>query len=76
MSEIKDKNYFSIEGYGTLLLPISLLEKVLSEAVLVDTGYDSDTHRDTIREVKKLHKFQTWDKVDIQTAIAEKNLSS
>ena len=76
MSEIKEQNYFSIEGFGTLLLPISLLEKVLSEAVLVDTGYDSETHADTIRDIKPLHKFQTWGKDEIQTAIAEKNLRS
>ena len=36
------KQYAQIEGYGRLMVPLNLLEKIAAEGYVVETGYGDD----------------------------------
>lgn len=69
------KMYARISDYGDLLVPVALLEKVLSECYLVRTSYDDGN--DTISEVKDLSKcrFTMHNAEELNTVIATQKLA-
>lgn len=69
------KMYARICDYGDLLVPVALLEKVVSECYLVKTSYENGN--DTISEVKDLTKcrFTMHNAEEISTVIATQKLA-
>ena len=49
------KQYAKIDHYGKLLIPLSLLEKVVAECYICDTDYqDGETYISKLEPVKKV----------------------
>lgn len=70
----KNKTYFSLSGYGTLLIPVSLLEKIREEAVLVETEWSSATKAEQVKSIKPYREIKLWDGEEIDLAEAQQVL--
>ena len=73
---VKKKTYARISTYGDLLVPMSMLEKLCEEGMLVRTSYENDT--DQIIEIRKIDniKIHTEDELEhakVQMALEGKN---
>lgn len=70
----KNKTYFSVGGYGTLLIPVSLMEKIRQEAVLVETEWSSATKGEQVKAIKSYREIKLWDGEEIDLAEAQRVL--
>lgn len=70
----KNKTYFSLGGYGTLLIPVSLLEKIKQEAVFVETEWSGTTKQDQVKSIKPYREIKLWDGEEIDMAEAQQVL--
>jgi protein-L-isoaspartate O-methyltransferase len=73
---VKKKTYARISSYGDLLVPMSMLEKLCEEGMLVRTSYENDV--DQITEIRKIDniKIHTEDELEnarVQMALEGKN---
>ena len=66
------RKYARITDYGDLLIPLGLLEKLLDQAVLVNTSYENG--EDIITKVKKINRFVIYDKEEIDAALVQQAL--
>lgn len=66
------KKYAKISDYGDLLIPLSMMEKVLEQCYLVNTSYEDG--KDFITKVKRPHRFEVFDQNDIDVALAQQEL--
>ena len=48
---MSDKKYAKIGGYGSLVIPISLLEKIVEQGYIVQTTYNSTRSRQEVSKV-------------------------
>ena len=70
----KNKKYFQIKDYGDLLFPVSLLEKFVSECVIIEKEWDSVTNDYRIKSIKQPKDIALWDGEDLDLAEAEQKL--
>lgn len=73
---VKKKTYARISAYGDLLVPISMLEKLCEEGMLVRTSYENDI--DQITEIRKIdnikiHSEDELEQARVQMALEGKN---
>ena len=73
---VKKKTYARISAYGDLLVPMSMLEKLCEEGMLVRTSYENDV--DQITEIRKIDniKIHSEDELEharVQMALEGKN---
>ena len=73
---VKKKTYARISAYGDLLVPMSMLEQLVQEGMLVRTSYENDV--DQITEIRKIDniKIHTEDELEnarVQMALEGKN---
>ena len=73
---VKKKTYARISAYGDLLVPMSMLEKLCEEGMLVRTSYENDI--DQITEIRKIDniKIHSEDELEharVQMALEGKN---
>ena len=73
---VKKKTYARISAYGDLLVPMSMLEKLCEEGMLVRTSYENDV--DQITEIRKIdnikiHSEDELEQARVQMALEGKN---
>lgn len=73
---VKKKTYARISSYGDLLVPMSMLEKLCEEGMLVRTSYENEV--DQITEIRKIDniRIHTEDELEnarVQMALEGKN---
>jgi len=73
---VKKKTYARISTYGDLLVPMSMLEQLVQEGMLVRTSYEGDVDR--ITEIKsidnvKIHTDEELENARVQMALEGKN---
>ena len=73
---VKKKTYARISTYGDLLVPMSMLEKLVQEGMLVRTSYVGEV--DMITEVRpidnvKIHTDEELENAKVQMALEGKN---
>ena len=67
------KQYAQIEGYGRLMVPLNLLEKIAAEGYVVETGY-GDNNEISITKVEKISGVKLWTQDDVDAAIVQQKL--
>ena len=67
------KQYAQIEGYGRLMVPLNLLEKIASEGYVVEPGY-GDNNEISITKVEKISGVKLWTQDDVDAAIVQQKL--
>lgn len=73
---VKKKTYARISAYGDLLVPMSMLEQLVQEGMLVRTSYEGDVDRITeIRSIDnvKIHTDEELENAKVQMALEGKN---
>ena len=70
-----EKMYAMIHSsYGkNMLLPMHLVEQIISEGYLVSTTYEDG--RDVLNEVQEIRKFEAITQSELDVAIAQRELS-
>lgn len=63
------KKYARVSDYGDILIPLSLLEKVIEQCLIVNTTYQDGV--DTINKVKKIDRVQFHDQEELDAARAQ-----
>ena len=63
------KKYARLSEYGNLLVPVSLLEKILEQGYMVQTTYDSG--KETIREIEPISSVKFHDEAEVRAALAQ-----
>ena len=66
MAGKKQKNYIRIGGYGDLLIPIDMLDRLVSEGYLARTSYEND--HDVITELHPIDRIHVHTDKDIEQA--------
>ena len=59
MAVKKQQQYARISTYGDLLVPMSMLEQLVQEGMLVRTSYENDV--DQITEIRKIDNIKIHD---------------
>jgi len=67
------KQYAQIEGYGRLMVPLNLLEKIAAEGYVVETGYGDDNEI-SITKVERISGVKLWTQDDVDAAIVQQKL--
>ena len=67
------KQYAQNEGYGRLMIPKNLLEKIAAEGFVVETGYD-DNNEISLTKVDRISGVKLWTQDDIDAAIVQQKL--
>ena len=67
------KQYAQIEGYGRLMVPLNLLEKIAAEGYVVETGYGDDNEI-SITKVERISGVKQWTQDDVDAAIVQQKL--
>lgn len=68
------KKYAIIEGYGKLVVPVSMLEKIASECYLGRTEYSEG--KDHLVEIVPVGRVELIDARDVESAKAQTELQS
>jgi protein-L-isoaspartate O-methyltransferase len=63
---VKKKTYARISAYGDLLVPMSMLEQLVQEGMLVRTSYDNDA--DQITEIRKIDNIKIHSEDELENA--------
>ena len=63
---VKKKTYARISTYGDLLVPMSMLERLVQEGMLVRTSYVGD--EDQITEIKKIDNIKIHTEEELEHA--------
>ena len=71
---MSDKKYAKIGGYGSLVIPISLLEKIVEQGYIVHTTYNSTRSRQVVSKVEPVTEVNIVDYSDIETQLAQQAL--
>jgi len=66
------KHYARVSDYGDLLIPIGLLEKVVAECMIVNTGYIDG--KDTIEKLKKIERVHIHCQEEVDAALVQQAL--
>lgn len=69
----KGKKYARLDHYGNLLVPVSLLEKILSECYVVDTTWRDDQYQ--ITKLTRIEQVRIHDGSEIDLVLAEQKLN-
>jgi hypothetical protein len=68
------KKYAVIEGYGKLVVPVSMLEKIASECYLGRTEYSEG--KDILVDAVPIGRVELIDASDVESAKAQSKLQS
>jgi len=60
------KNYVRIGGYGDLVIPIDMLDRLVSEGFIVRTAYENDA--DVITELHPIERLTVHTAKDLEHA--------
>lgn len=66
------KKFAKIDDYGSLAIPLELLEKVMESSYLINTSWSVDGEK--VTDVKPFTKFVIIDEDDIRTVLAQSKL--
>ena len=66
MADKKQKNYVRISDYGDLLVPIEMLDRLVTEGRIVRTTYNNDV--DEISEIREISRIDVHAHADIEAA--------
>ena len=62
----KQQQYARISTYGDLLVPMSMLEQLVQEGMLVRTSYENDV--DQITEIRKIDNIKIHGEDELENA--------
>lgn len=62
----KQQQYARISTYGDLLVPMSMLEQLVQEGMLVRTSYENDI--DQITEIRKIDNIKIHSEDELENA--------
>lgn len=68
------KKFARINEYGDLLVPLSLLDKIVSECRIVSTSYDGG-NKQVISEIKPISRIEIHDEQELKDAEVQQKLS-
>ena len=68
------KKYAKIGGYGSLVIPFSLLEKIVEQGYIVSTSYNSTASRHEISKVESVAEVSFVEYSEIETQLAQQAL--
>jgi len=68
------KKYARISEYGDLLVPMSLLEKIVSECKIVGTSYDEKSSEQVISSVKSITRVNFHNQGELEAAEIQQKL--
>ena len=71
MTNKTSKVYAKIGGYGSLVVPMSLLERIVEEGYIVSTGYST---RSTIDKVEPVREVTFYEYEEIRAQLAQQAL--
>jgi hypothetical protein len=71
---MSDKKYAKIGGYGSLVIPISLLETIVEQGYIVQTTYNSTRSRQEVSKVELVTEVNIVDYSEIETQLAQQAL--
>lgn len=63
---VKKKTYARLSGYGDLLVPIGMLEKICEEGMIVRTSYVGE--EDQITEIRKIDNIKLHTEEELEHA--------
>ncbi|MDA8897456.1 hypothetical protein N9I83_00305 [bacterium] len=66
MAVKKQQQYARISTYGDLLVPMSMLEQLVQEGMLVRTSYENDV--DQITEIRKIDNIKIHGEDELENA--------
>ena len=66
MAVKKQQQYARISTYGDLLVPMSMLEQLVQEGMLVRTSYENDI--DQITEIRKIDNVKIHSEDELENA--------
>ncbi len=67
MTTKTSKVYAKIGGYGSLVVPMSLLERIVEEGYIINTGYSSNGSIEKVEPVREV-TFYEYDEIRAQLA--------
>jgi hypothetical protein len=62
------KIYFSVASWGTLLIPIDMIEEISARCLVAKTDYNSKTNSTDIKTVESITEIKIWPDSDIAIA--------
>ncbi len=68
------KKYAKIGGYGSLVVPISLLEKIVEQGYIISTNYNSNFNRSEVSKVEPVTEVSIIDIDEIRGQLAQQAL--
>jgi len=68
------KKYARISDYGDLLVPLSLLDKIVSECHIVSTSYEGGDQQ-VITDIKTITRVNIHDHTELESAEIQQKLS-
>jgi hypothetical protein len=69
----KGKKYARLDHYGNLLVPVSLLEKIVSQCYIADVSWQDDGYQ--ITKVARIEQVKIHDGTEIDLVLAEQALN-
>ena len=72
-TKMAKKQFAQIEGYGRLMVPLNLLEKIAAEGYMVETGYGESSEL-AITKVDRITGIKLWTQDDVDAAIVQQKL--
>lgn len=69
----KGRKYARIDHYGNLLVPVAMLEKIVSECFVVDTTWRDGGGYD-LTSIKRIDQVRIHDASEVEMALAEQVL--
>lgn len=73
MTKAKSKKYVRISTYGSIAVPIEMLESLVESGLLVSTTWENG--KDTISSVNQITNVVVVDYEEIEAAIVQQRLS-
>ena len=68
------KKYVKIGGYGSLVIPFALAEKIVEQGYIVSTTYNSNASRHDLSRVDPVTELSIVEYSEIETQLAQQAL--
>ena len=68
------KKYAKIGGYGSLVVPLSLLEKIVEQGYIISTSYNSNFSKHDVSKVDPVTEISIVDYSEIESQLAQQAL--
>jgi hypothetical protein len=69
----KNRKYARLDHYGNLLVPVAMLEKIVSECFVVETSWRNDGYE--LTKLTRIDQVRIHDGSEVDLVLAEQALS-